>query len=418
MNLNKTRLFTGISGVALTLLLLIQVEWIFESAKVKEDLFNEKAAMVLSKTVQELCSDREICKRFASCNSKRGKKGCKIMLGAYESNRIDSLLRQSMAFYNFHMDYSFELISPNSIEKNLESEDKKSNIYKKRLEEIANKNGLELNLIFPDKKQFILAEMGTLFISSILLIVLILLLFRETLLSLRKEKMISEHTSDFLNNMAHEFKTPLTNISLAGKMMLRDTNIISGEKIKHYADIIQHENEKLRLQVEQVLGMTALERGQIPLAKSNTNIDEIINAALTRMNIQLESKDGNVSVELAAKNSDIFADKNQLINAFSNIIDNALKYAPGKPEIEIKTSNHDGKILIVITDKGTGIDKIYQKKVFDKFFRVPTGDIHNVKGFGLGLAYVKRIVELHDGTIELESEVNIHTTFKITLPHT
>jgi two-component system phosphate regulon sensor histidine kinase PhoR len=259
--------------------------------------------------------------------------------------------------------------------------------------------------------------MGTMFITSVILIIVVLVMFWRTVLLLMREKQISEHTSDFLNNMTHEFKTPLANIALAGKMITKDSAINQEDKIKHYSGIILEENEKLRLQVEQVLSMTALERGEIPLQKSELNFHELINDSVKHINIQIENKQGKLKLFLQAEHFQVVGDKSHLTNAMCNLIDNAIKYSPEKPEVFIQTVN-DGKYLIVtVTDKGIGIEKEYQKHVFKKFFRVPTGDVHNVKGFGLGLAYIKKIVELHNGTIELYSEPGEGTTFTIILPY-
>jgi len=264
--MSRNYIFITISSVALIIVLVIQVNWIFQTAKAKEELFNEKANMILSRTTDALCADKETCTNMGSCCLLDGNLECKLQLGKNEVAKIDSLLKRYMKFYNFHIDYSFEVIQPN-----LKSENKypggwSNNVFKRRLEEAVNKNGLELKLIFPDKKQFIIAEMGTMFITSVILVIIVLVMFWRTIISLVKEKKISEHTTDFLNNMTHEFKTPLTNIALAGKMMIKDSNIKQEDKIKHYSGIILEENEKLRRQVEQVLSMTALERGEIPLS--------------------------------------------------------------------------------------------------------------------------------------------------------
>ena len=260
-------------------------------------------------------------------------------------------------------------------------------------------------------------EMGLLFITSVILILVVLVMFWRTLLSLMKEKKISEHTTDFLNNMTHEFKTPLTNISLAGKMLVKEPNIRLEDKIKHYSGIILEENEKLRLQVEQVLSMTALERGEIPLRKTELDFHLLIEECLKCISIQIENKHGNLNLSLEADRCVVLGDKTHLINALCNLIDNAIKYSKEELELSIQTYNNGDNLVVAFSDKGLGIEKEYQKKVFDKFFRVPTGDVHDVKGFGLGLAYVKKIVELHGGTIELESEKGKGTTFTITLPN-
>ena len=242
-------------------------------------------------------------------------------------------------------------------------------------------------------------------------------MFWRTILLLMREKRLSEHTNDFLNNMTHEFKTPLTNIALAGKMITKDASNRQEEKIKHYSEIILAENEKLRLQVEQVLSMTALERGEIPLRKTELDVHELIREAIKYISIQIENKQGELKLNLDAENPVIFGDKTHLVNALYNLVDNAIKYSPEKPELSIRTHNHEKQFILVVSDKGIGIEKEYQKKVFEKFFRVPTGDVHDVKGFGLGLSYIKKIVELHQGKIDLESTPGKGTTFTITLPN-
>ncbi len=398
------------------LVLAIQIKWIFQTAKIKEELFNEKANMVLSRTAETLCSDKETCMNMDSCCFLDSGPECALKLDQAEVSKIDSLLAHYMKFYNFHIDYSFEVIKPKASDLHKNENRLKNNVYKKRLEEIVSKNGLELKLILPEKKQFIIAEMGSMFITSVILILVVLILFWKTTQSLIMENKISEHTTDFLNNMTHEFKTPLTNISLAGKMIIKDTTIKQEEKIKHYTGIILEENEKLRLQVEQVLSMTALERGEIPLVKTELDFHQLINDAIKCIRIQIESKNGDLILNLNAKNVVVSGDKNHLTNAIYNLIDNGIKYSKNKPQLSIHTSNNNQNLIIAISDNGIGIEKKYQKKIFDKFFRIPTGDVHDVKGFGLGLAYVKKIIELHGGTIELKSEKEKGTIFTITLP--
>ena len=216
--------------------------------------------------------------------------------------------------------------------------------------------------------------------------------------------------------MTHEFKTPLTNIALAGKFIIRDSNLMQHDKIKHYAEIILQENDKLRLQVEQVLSMSELERGDMLLMKTDLDFHQLIYEAVKGMNLQIENKNGNLKLNLKADCFVVRGDKKHLINAICNLIDNAIKYSKGKPEIVIQTLNTGHNLVWKISDNGVGIDKEYLNRVFEKFFRVPTGDIHDVKGFGLGLSYVKKIVQLHQGNIEIQSESGIGTTFKITIP--
>lgn len=391
-------------------MLIIQVNWLLQTAQIKEELFNERANMVLSKTTDALIADRATCEKMDKC------------IGKNEIHKIDSLFIHYMKFYNFHIDYSFEVKKHSA--SYIDDSDKVNYLnpaqpacYKKGLEDVASKNGLELKLIFPEKNQFILEEMGSQFITSVVLILVVILMFWQTVLSFMKEKKISEHITDFLNNMTHEFKTPLTNIALAGKMIIKDSTIKQEDKIKHYTGIILEENEKLRVQVEQVLSMTALERGEMAIQKTELNFHQLIADSIKCISIQIDNKQGDLKLKLDANNFVIMGDKTHLTNAMCNLVDNAIKYSNAKPQLSIQTFNDAQNLIIEIADKGVGIEKEYQKKVFDKYFRVPTGDVHDVKGFGLGLAYIKKIIELHGGTIELESAKDNGTTFIISLPN-
>ena len=416
MKLNRTQLVIAISSIALVLVLIIQVRWIFQTAKIKEELFNEKANMVLSRTTEALSSDKETCRKIEAFVEKENTSELSAQLGKNEIHKIDSLFTYYMKFYNFHIDYAFEVIKPSQATTR-NANDVTNYIYNKPLEDLASNNEIELKLIFPEKKQFIIAEMGRLFITSVVLIIIVLVLFWRTIILLIKEKQLSEHTTDFLNNMTHEFKTPLTNIALAGKMIIKDSTLKQEDKIKHYTGIILEENEKLRLQVEQVLSMTALERGEIPFRKTEIDFHELIHESLKYISLQIENKHGNLKLSLDADAFVVMGDKTHLTNVLCNLIDNAIKYSPEKPELVIQTSNVGQNLIVMVSDKGIGIEKEYQKKVFDKFFRVPTGDVHDVKGFGLGLAYINKIVELHGGTIKLVSEKGNGTTFTIALPN-
>lgn len=398
MKTSRTYFFIAISSIALLVVLIIQVNWLIQTARIKEELFNEKANMVLARTADAIGADEETCRQMET------------NIGPAEINKTDSLFNSYMNLYNFNIDYSFEVSQPGS-----SSASSQKNVFSQRIDEAASKNGLELNLIVPGRRQFILAEMGPLFITSVILILVVLFLFWRTILSLMHEKKISEHTTDFLNNMTHEFKTPLTNIALAGKLMMKDAG--QQEKIKHYSGIILEENEKLRLQVEQVLSMTALERGEIPIQKSIIDMHQIIEASIQNMKLQLDTVNGKISFIPEASNFKLNGDKTHLISVISNLLDNAIKYSDPEPAISVRTYNTPRDLKIVITDNGYGIDKIYHEKIFEKYFRVPTGNVHDVKGFGLGLAYTNSVVSLHGGTIEVTSEKIKGSVFTITFPY-
>ena len=402
MKWNKTRLFIVVSSVALAAVLAIQVSWILRTAKIKEELFNEKANMVLSKTADALAAARRT-------------------EGDAEVHTIDSLLTHYMEVYDIHIAYYFEVkptpfyVAQTGLTNRAYLDP--AGTYQTCIGETPGKNALELKLVFPKKEQFIRAEMGAPFIASVVLILVVLVMSLRTVLALLKEKRISEHTADFLNNMTHEFKTPLTNIALAGKMITKEGNIAQEDKIRHYSGIILEENEKLRLQVEQVLGMTALDRGEIPLRKTDLDMHRLLRDVLRQMEMQIEERQGGVTLQADAVHFWVKGDKTHLTNVFCNLVDNAVKYSAGKPRLRIRTYDNGPYWGVAVTDSGIGIEKEYRKRVFDAFFRVPTGDVHDVKGFGLGLAYIKKMVELHGGTVTLQSEKGKGATFTVTLPH-
>ncbi len=411
MKINKTYLIIVITAVSLLAIFLIEIKWILETAKIREELFNERASMVLSKTANALSTDKQSFHNL------------QMNVDKNDVHQIDSVFSYYMKYYNIHIDYYFEVKPTDRPISNVTSyliEDKKhkQESYNACIGDgdSTNKN-LELKLIFPKKEQFIRAEMGSMFITSIILILVVMILSWKSILSLMKEKLIADHTTDFLNNMTHEFKTPLTNISLAAKMLFKESIQQQEQKMKHYAEIIIEENDRLKLQVDQVLSMTALERGEIPIDKSVINLQELIFQSIKRFAIQLEIKKVNLTSEFNANNFWVSGDKIHLNNVFSNLIDNSIKYSKNNPKIKIQTNNSSGNIIIAISDNGIGIKKQYHKKVFKKFFRVPTGDIHNVKGFGLGLTYIKNIIELHGGNIEIQSHLGKGTKFTISLPY-
>lgn len=412
MKLNREHRIIAASSLALLVVLSIQINWIFESARAKEALFNDKASLVLSKTADALRSDSATIQTLQLC------------AGQNEMRKIESLFNYYMKLYNVKITYYFAVVpgfgqsngtGPFQPGCNTGTE----GCYTACVKDVplnTSGKGVELKLLFPDKDEFLMAEMSIPFISSILLIVIVMVLFWKTVQLLTKEKEISQHTRDFLNNMTHEFKTPLTNIALAGKMIQKEQNIVQEDKIKHYSGIILEENEKLRQQVEQVLNMTALERGEVPLRKAELDFHDLIRDGLKCMSVQLENRQGVLELKLEAQRSVILGDKTHLTNALCNLLDNAIKYSREKPEICIHTYNSSDQLLIVIADKGIGIEQEYQEKVFEKFFRVPTGDIHDVKGFGMGLAYTKKIIELH-GALTLESEEGHGSTFTISISY-
>jgi two-component system phosphate regulon sensor histidine kinase PhoR len=221
---------------------------------------------------------------------------------------------------------------------------------------------------------------------------------------------------DFINNMTHEFKTPISTIALASDAIAQPEINNNEEKLKKYNRIIQDENSRMKQQVDKILQMALLEEGDYELNLSTIDLHELINNAVGNLSVRVENLGGKLETNLSASNYRIKGDAVHLINIINNILDNAIKYSPEGAHIIVQTHNEGSKIILSFIDNGMGIDEDDLKRVFDKYFRVPTGNLHDIKGFGLGLSYVKLMVEGHSGEIKIKSKPGTGTTVDITLP--
>ena len=273
-----------------------------------------------------------------------------------------------------------------------------------------------LMIYFPNEKRYLFTKIAGMLSISIILIITIIILFSYAISTIIKQKKVSEMKNDFINNMTHEFKTPISTISLACQA-LNDPDI---KKIKglpdNYIHIINEENNRLGGMAEKILQTAIIEKGKLNLKKELIDVHEIIRDVIKNMSLQIESRGGSITTNLQANQSQIKADKVHITNLINNLLDNANKYTHETPEIVVATENFPDGVLISIKDNGIGISKANQKKIFEHLYRVPTGNIHDVKGFGLGLTYVKAIIEKHGGSISVESELKKGSKFKVFLP--
>ncbi|MCG8308683.1 MAG: HAMP domain-containing histidine kinase [Cytophagales bacterium] len=276
--------------------------------------------------------------------------------------------------------------------------------------------GNYLTVFFPDQQTFLIGKIWFSLASSILLVLVIIGIFGYALYTILTQKKISEIKNDFINNMTHEFKTPISTVSLACEA-LQDEEVKKNETfLKRYISIIQAENKRLGLQVEKVLQMATLEKKDFKLKLERLDLHHVIERALENINIQIEKRAGVINKQLVASSKEVVADEVHLTNIIYNLLDNANKYSRDKPEITIATENKNGGIVLRITDKGIGMSKEVLNRIFEKFYREPTGNIHDVKGFGLGLTYVRTMLDALGGTIGVKSDVTKGSTFEIYLP--
>lgn len=337
-------------------------------------------------------------------------------------NELDSLLSAGLKNKGIDISYDFGVLDPLSEElvlkkiaegeKNLMNTDMRSHLFPN---DIMGEAG-HLLINFPNQQTYLFKKIWFTLASSIVLILVIIFCFAYAIFTIFRQKKLSEIKNDFINNMTHEFKTPISTVSLACEA-LRDKEVNATEGLKdRYLGIIDDENKRLGLQVEKVLQMAVIERQDLNLKLEEVNVHDIILQAMENISFQISSKGGKIITELNAVKQSLKADQLHLTNIMVNLLDNANKYSPDKPEIKISTQDTAKGIVINIIDKGIGISRDALSKIFDKFYRVPTGNVHDVKGFGLGLAYVKNMVEAHGGKIAVTSELKKGSNFKIFLP--
>lgn len=338
-----------------------------------------------------------------------------------DKTSLEAFLNAELANHNINMPYEYEVLdySGNPIAQ--------STGFKPSYAKNAHRVSLfpndmfsepdHLLVHFPNQDRYILRSLGIMSLSSMMLILIVSLCFSYAIFIIYRQKKLSDMKTDFINNMTHELKTPVATISLASEMLRNERIANDKEKLARFANVIYDENKRLGGQVEKVLQMAVLEKGQFKLNLEEVNVHDLIRSETEKLSLQMEHCGGKFHFHLTAKNTTIKADEVHFTNIFNNLLDNAIKYSPESPDITISTHDAPNGIVISVSDKGIGMSREQQKWIFERFYRVPTGNIHNVKGFGLGLSYVKLMVEAHGGSIKLKSELGKGTTFEIFMPY-
>lgn len=336
---------------------------------------------------------------------------------------VDTLLRSELQQRGINLAYNFRIGSANS-DSLLFATDKRNvfendNTYSTILfpKEIINDSGV-LSITFPGKTRYLMQHMNFVLASSASLLIVMIGCFAFTILTIFRQKKISEMKTDFINNMTHEFKTPVATIMIASEA-LKDPELTEDKsRIQRLAGIIYDENVRLGNHIERVLNIARIDRGDLKLDFKPIEVNDLISAITDSMDLQFSKKDAKVTLELHALRSTVTGDELHLSNVIFNLIDNALKYSKDDPQITIVTGNVGKSLVIKVRDNGIGMNKDQLSKIFEQFYRIPTGNLHDVKGFGLGLSYVNNIIKRHQGSIRVKSEKDKGSEFEITLPLT
>ena len=340
----------------------------------------------------------------------------------FDPDKLDSLLHMELKKKSINIPYDYAIINPRSgrlieISKDYSNERLLQSHFKTNLfpNDVTNEPNL-LVIDFPSQEKYLMSKIWFPLSSSALLILIILICFGYAVFTIVRQKKISVMKTDFMNNMTHEFKTPISTIGLAIEALLDPTIPQKPSMKMKYLGIIADENKRLESQVADVLQMAQLDKNELKLNLVTVDLHAIIQQAVDKISIQMERKLGHLKLALNASQFKLKGDEAYLLGVLLNLLDNALKYSKDAPNIMIRTQNIRGQLICSIKDHGMGMSKEAQRSIFQKFYRVASGNVHNIKGFGLGLAYVKEIITLHHGSIEVESELKKGTNFIVKFP--
>jgi len=342
------------------------------------------------------------------------------------SQEIEKLISEELINYNLDLDFEFGIFDKDLLTRvqSANFEFNKSNEYlvysKSIFADNNDKTDYSLTLYFTSRPELLITYLQPI-VLSIIFTLIIIIVYVSTILQLLKQKQISQIKSDFINNMTHEFKTPIATINLVLDSIKNPKIINDNEKVINYLDMIKIENKRMNDQVENVLRISKLEKNQLNIEKEDTNLHDLIINAVSHLDLIIKNNNGSIKLNLDAEHTNIRANKGHFTNVIINILDNAIKYTENNPKITIKTSNIDKilnekDIIITISDNGIGMSREVINKIFHKFYREQSGDLHDVKGHGLGLAYVKKIVKFHRGEINVKSKLGIGSDFLIKIP--
>jgi two-component system phosphate regulon sensor histidine kinase PhoR len=338
-----------------------------------------------------------------------------------DSNEIDYTLRQALAYSGIQTPYEYAVIKNGIVQNGTFKKSQKNDFLKSKymvrlFPDNIIRQDLILSVIFPERTNYVLGSMIWILGGSMLFSLFILATFALSLYFIIRQKKISEMKSDFINNMTHEFKTPIATISLAADTITNSKVIKDEASIRHFIGMIKKENSRMNKKVETILQIASLDKKEIEFKYENVSIHTIIEHALETIEIQVHQRNGKIRLSLNAEHHFIYGDGEHLTNLVNNLLDNAIKYSPDSPEIIITTGNNEKGIILSVEDKGIGMTKAVQSKIFERFYRQSSGNVHDVKGFGLGLNYVRSIIEAHKGNITVYSEPGKGSRFEIFLP--
>ncbi len=419
MGKNTIRYITLLGAISIIGIIVIQIYWVRKAFDLKEKQFDQTIEIALRNVAGEMAQYGQFTLPSTDLINK-------ISTDYYAVNLNNSIDAKTLQYYlinefervgiNTDFEYGiYDCSSDKMVYGNYVSS--KATVGNGRIISLPKMDKLTYYFViyFPERSSYITNKMDNWVITSFILF-FVIIFFACALFIILRQRRLSEVQKDFINNMTHEFKTPISTIAIASETISNPSIISTPERLFTYSGIIHEEAARLNMQVERVLQTVKAERGEFKLNKETADLHELIQKIVESFNINTDNSHGEIRLNLSATNHTINADKHHLTNVIFNLLDNAVKYSKGSPKITVTTMNEGNKLLLSISDEGIGIKKEDLKRIFDKFFRVPSGNIHNVKGFGLGLSYVQVITKIHHWKIQVKSEPGKGSTFTILIP--
>lgn len=385
---------------ALLGLLVFQVNWLLKSAELKENHFKHRVTMALCSAVEDLGKDKQVCSALSSCSVKQGT-GLVEFVGMRNTNRIEKTVGEYLNHYQVNTPYEVSLSKTDGQTQPGYAEAR-----------IKNTDNAMIHVNFPSREDFILSELNGMFITSFLLIGLLIVVCLITLQWMFRQQKIHAQTIDYIDGMSHELKTPINNISLAITMLEKQFEDIQPERVQHYLSVAKKENDTLRHKISEVLGTASLERILNQNPNRPCDLHGLVSIACEKLSVKIDQVGATIDLLLAADDSTISGNPDDLTNALVCLLDNALTYDEKELRIWISTENSGGHLILRMRDNGVGISQDCQHKVFEKYYRNDSEET----GFGVGLFLVKKIIEAHQGQIGLKSNLGEGSEFSITLP--
>ncbi len=409
------------ASVSLVGLTITQSSWVWNAVNLVQEQHDHRVDMALEEVIDGLvnANDAELNR---SQNPFYAEAQPKItFFEAIDTILLASLLNKYIDYHKLDPEFEYAIVKTSNdsvifssseiIPKSL-----KKNCHKACLSCLWKEEYFHLEVYFPSQRRAVLVEMSVWLIFTAIFLLIIIFTFMYIINTIIKQKKLSEIKNDFINNMTHEFKTPISTISLASEVLLHADPKDSPERIKKYSKIIYDENVRMRGQVDRVLQVARLDREEFSLTKSEFDLHQLVKDTVENLCFEKCAEQTTLNYKLEAEQHILNADQMHIKNVIANLVDNAIKYSGNGTTLNIQTQNRKEGIVLSIEDNGIGMSKESQKHIFEKFYRIPTGNIHNVKGFGLGLYYVKNMVDAHGGDIQVKSEINKGSRFDVYLP--